>query len=100
VWCSYNIAYAIVVVRLMHRRILPGQQWRWYVEDVGFPVLAATGAAALMRVLVTASSIPMLVIELVLAGAFIQLVTCAVLPDVRQMIFGFIRGLGGGKVAL
>ncbi len=100
VWCLYNIAYAIVVVRLMHRRILPGQQWRWYVQDVGLPVLAAAGAAALMRVLVTSSSMPMLIAQLVLAGAFVQLVTCAVLPDVRQRILGFMRGMGGGKVAL
>jgi hypothetical protein len=100
VWCLYNIAYAIVVVRLMHRRILPGQQWRWYVQDVGLPVLAAAGAAALMRILVTSSSIPMLVVQLVLAGAFVQLVTCAVLPDIRQRILGYIRGWGGGKVAL
>ena len=99
VWCLYNGAYAIVVVRLMHRRILPGQHWRWYIEDVGLPVLAAVGAAALMRLLVTASSIPMLVIQLVLAGAFVQLVTCAALPDIRRTIFGFFRGAGGGKVA-
>ncbi len=97
VWCFYNVAYAAVVVRIMHRRILPGEQWRWYVQDVGLPVLAAAGAAALMRALVTTSSVPMLVVQLVLAGAFVQLVTCAAVPDIRRMIFGFIRG---GKVAL
>lgn len=100
VWCLYNVAYAIVVVRLMHRRILQGEQWRWYFEDVGVPVIAAVGATALMRALVTSSSVPVLIVQLVLAGALVQLATCATLPDVRRMIFGFVRGVGGGKVDL
>ena len=53
-----------------------------------------------MRLVVTSSSVPVLIVQLVLAAAFVQIVTCAMLPDIRRMIFGFFRGAGGGKVVV
>ena len=91
VWCIYNSGYLVVVIRIMHRRILPGEEWRWYLSDVGIPVAAAAGATALVRLVVTGSSTVVLIAQLVLAGAFIQLVTCATLPEIRRMVLGMVR---------
>jgi O-antigen/teichoic acid export membrane protein len=91
VWCAYNVLCALLVVRIMHRRILPGEQWRWYVEDVGFPFLAAVAATLLTRLMVIHSSTPLLIAQLVLAGGFIQLITCAALPDLRRTALGIFR---------
>jgi O-antigen/teichoic acid export membrane protein len=91
VWCLYNVTYAVVVIRIMHRRILPGQHWRWYFEDVGLPVVAAVAATAVTRLAVRGTSLTLLIPQLVLAGAFIQAVTCATLPDIRRMILDILR---------
>jgi O-antigen/teichoic acid export membrane protein len=49
IWCVLNAAYVLVSIQLMHRRLLPGEQWRWYTEDVGQPLLAALAVAGLGR---------------------------------------------------
>ncbi len=41
VWLALNISYVILWPQLIHRRLLKGEKWRWYYEDVLLP-LAAT----------------------------------------------------------
>ena len=48
-WLALNAGYAVVVVPLMHRRLLRGEQRRWYVADVMPPLLAATLVGLLWR---------------------------------------------------
>ena len=40
-WLGLNIFYVLADVQLMHRRILKGEQWKWYFVDTGLPFLAA-----------------------------------------------------------
>jgi O-antigen/teichoic acid export membrane protein len=50
-WVAVNGFQVVVTVQLMHRRILPGRQWFWYLRDTGAPlaaVLAVVGAARLL----------------------------------------------------
>ncbi len=49
VWVALNLGYLFLTVQLMHRKLLPGEQWRWYGADVGLPLLAAGAAACLVR---------------------------------------------------
>jgi O-antigen/teichoic acid export membrane protein len=44
-WVLLNSAYVLCALPLMHRRILRGEQWRWYRIDVGLPLIAALAAA-------------------------------------------------------
>lgn len=44
-WVLLNGAYVLLALPLMHRRILRGEQWRWYGIDVGLPLIAALAAA-------------------------------------------------------
>jgi O-antigen/teichoic acid export membrane protein len=46
-WVVLNLAYVLVVVPLMHRRILRQDIRQWYVTDVGIPLLIALGLGAL-----------------------------------------------------
>jgi O-antigen/teichoic acid export membrane protein len=50
VWLALNAGYVIVSQQIMHRRLLRGSLARWYLIDVGRPLLAAlvvVGAARL-----------------------------------------------------
>lgn len=40
-WILLNVAYLIVGIQLMHRRLLKAEKWRWYWEDVGAPLMSA-----------------------------------------------------------
>lgn len=41
IWVGINVAYAIFYVGGMHARILRGEKWRWYLQDVLKPCAAA-----------------------------------------------------------
>ncbi|CAN5829088.1 polysaccharide biosynthesis protein [soil metagenome] len=47
VWVLLNSGYVLASLQIMHTRLLPGEKWRWYLEDVGLP-LAATLTIALV----------------------------------------------------
>ncbi len=40
VWVVLNAGYVFFDIMIMHRRLLKGQQWKWYLEDVGQPLVA------------------------------------------------------------
>ena len=47
IWIFLNVGYIIVAVPLMHRKLLRTEMWRWYVQDISVPAIAALGSAAL-----------------------------------------------------
>lgn len=51
-WAVLNLFYLLVGVPMLHRRLLRGEMWRYYRDDLLFPVLGAAlivGAAWLVR---------------------------------------------------
>jgi O-antigen/teichoic acid export membrane protein len=87
VWVAVNAFYVVIGVRLMHRRLLPGEQGRWYRDALLRPLLAAAAVAVAARL---AWSRP-LPVGLTIAGLFaVSLVvlaaTAAVLPAARREI--------------
>jgi O-antigen/teichoic acid export membrane protein len=51
VWVTLNTAYILIVIHIMHHQILPNEKWRWYLRDVGFPLVASIGVVALGKIL-------------------------------------------------
>lgn len=49
VWAILNAGYVLIALPLMHRRLLPGEQWRWYWADSALPLAAALGVSAGVR---------------------------------------------------
>jgi O-antigen/teichoic acid export membrane protein len=49
VWLLLNLGYLVVLMLLMHRRLLKGELLDWYVTDVGIPLVACAGTAAVWR---------------------------------------------------
>lgn len=48
-WIILNSSYVLINIQIMHRRLLKGEQWHWYLIDVGVPLLAAIIFASLWR---------------------------------------------------
>ena len=56
VWLVLNAGYLIFNVPVMHRRLLRGELWRWYRDDVARPAAGAVAAAAIGRALMPAAA--------------------------------------------
>jgi len=52
VWVCLNASYVLVIIPFMHRRLLPGEKWRWTFGDVGLPLLAAAMTGLLLDAVV------------------------------------------------
>lgn len=40
-WLALNAGYTFIGIQFMHRRLLPGEKWRWYFHDVFLPFAGA-----------------------------------------------------------
>ena len=56
VWVALNAGYVIFIIPIMHRRLLPAEKWRWYLEDVGLPAGVTLLVAGLSRLLLPVPS--------------------------------------------
>jgi len=52
-WPALNLGYFLLAIPIMHRRLLPTEKWRWYIEDVGKPLMAALLTASFGRFLIS-----------------------------------------------
>lgn len=48
-WVALNAGYLLIGIQVLHRRLIPSEKLRWYVQDVGFPLAAALVVVALSR---------------------------------------------------
>jgi O-antigen/teichoic acid export membrane protein len=92
VWVILNGGFVLINIQLMHRRLLIGEQWRWYFEDVGIPLVAAAGAASLCFALLTANiSGLQLLTGLTVITLFIMAVTLLATPATRLALVRYIK---------
>jgi O-antigen/teichoic acid export membrane protein len=49
IWIMLNVGYVLIGIQVMHNRLLRGEKLRWYVQDVGLPMLATLAVAIIGR---------------------------------------------------
>lgn len=88
VWVILNASYAFFYILIMHRRLLQGEQWKWYLEDVGRPlaaVLSVTGFAYwLFPSSGTSRPLTILYLVLVLSATLFAAIIAA--PQMRMLL--------------
>jgi O-antigen/teichoic acid export membrane protein len=86
-WVALNSAYLMINISLMHRRLLRGEKWRWYRQDVALPLAAAVCTAFLCRQLTPAhlSKVGELGV-LVATSACVLFASASAAPEVRSQI--------------
>jgi O-antigen/teichoic acid export membrane protein len=79
VWVMLNIGYLTFDIQIMHRRLLPAEKWRWYVEDVGRPFLAAVVVSSIGRLVIKSDWSPFLLIAslCLVSGTTLLAAACA-----------------------
>lgn len=84
VWIALNLGYVLFMLRVMHRKLLPGELRAWYLLDVGAPLALAVLVAGLWW-LVVGTPVGYGAVLINLAGVSLLTVVAAVLaaPQIR-----------------
>ncbi len=62
VWLLLNIGQLTIAVPIMHRWFLTSEKWRWYLDDIGRPLLATLAVVAVGRILIQSDWHPLLLL--------------------------------------
>jgi O-antigen/teichoic acid export membrane protein len=91
IWIVLNSGYVLFSIQIMHRRLLIGEQRRWYIEDVGLPMVAALSVIGIGRLLAH-NLMPQSSILIIVSIVFALALTSAVLAasQFRMWVFGKI----------
>ena len=85
VWIALTISYALIEIPLMHRRILQGEQVRWYLIDIGVPLGISIVVLGILRLLLPANAAFLVAIPAIGLGALTaSLLSTASLPATRE----------------
>lgn len=88
IWILLNVGHIIFNVQIMHRYLLKGEQWRWYREDVGIPLIVALIITSLGRWLLPLNISPLTTMIYIAGVSLIVLIVTAVAtPHIRASIY-------------
>lgn len=91
-WVLLNAGYVLITIQIMHKRILPGEQWKWYWKDICIPLSAAAAMAAILRLFqLSATDSAVVFMQLSVVGIAIISSAALVSPGMRAEIFRVIR---------
>ena len=89
VWLVLNAGYLVFNVPVMHRRLLRGEQGRWYRDDLGRPVAGALVVVIVGRVLMPDARSMWISGSWIAGVGLLALLVCAALaPQVRTVLSG------------
>lgn len=93
IWAAVNTAYVVVTLPLMHRRLLPGEMWRWYGQDVLMPLGGAAMVLLPALLLRPADDAPRLawLLFLVVTGLFAAVASASMSAAVRAQARVLVR---------
>ena len=90
-WAVLNAGYVLIGIQLMHRRLIPSEKWRWYLEDVSIPFLGALATAGLVRWFVDGPLSQGAMLVTVIALSILTLLVSAIMtPQTRLWLFSKI----------
>jgi O-antigen/teichoic acid export membrane protein len=96
-WVLLNSGYVLIGIQVMHRRLLPGQQWRWYGHDVVLPASAALFVGLVGRLILPPDLPPVYMVpSLLLILALSSVAAAVAAPAIRQSLserLPYIRSL-------
>ncbi len=91
IWIALNSGYVIIAIQVMHRRLLIGEQWRWYFEDVGLPLTATLIVIGVGRLLIQdLMPLPIILVSLMIVFALALTSAALAASQIRIWIFGKI----------
>ena len=93
-WILLNSGCFLITVQLMHRRLLRGEQKKWYLVDVGLPFIGASIIPCLGRLWFPQYASNLIVLTDLFIISFITLgITALITPHPRSWIIYNVKSL-------
>ncbi|WP_174278199.1 lipopolysaccharide biosynthesis protein [Sphingomonas bacterium] len=93
-WLLLTLSYLVIEIPVMHRRLLPGEQWRWYLGDIAWPALVAVGVLGAVRLALPSGASSWPAMAVIGGGWMLAAIACAMaLPTPRAAVLARARGL-------
>jgi O-antigen/teichoic acid export membrane protein len=90
IWIMLNAGYVLIGIQVMHKRLLGSEKLRWYVQDVGLPLLATLAVASVGRwFFPDQASIVTIIVWLLPISALALAASVAVAPFTSNQIRAF-----------
>jgi O-antigen/teichoic acid export membrane protein len=99
VWLTLNTAYLLFSVHLMHRRLLPAEKWRWYVQDLLLPLAGVSAVLAAASLLVGSRGAVADLVVLVVASAGGLAAALFAAPELRAEARRYVHRTAGALFA-
>ncbi|MFH1442324.1 MAG: oligosaccharide flippase family protein [Candidatus Omnitrophota bacterium] len=92
VWVILNSFYLLVGIHIMHRRLLKNEEWHWWIDDIGKPLISVILIALIGKLFVNInlpySKIFIYLVLLFLSSVFISTISCS---QLRNKILNKLR---------
>jgi O-antigen/teichoic acid export membrane protein len=87
-WLILNLGYVLLEIPVMHSKLLKGEKWKWYWNDVCVPISAGLFMAGLGRLFfIETLSISMIALQLIVISILTLFITIASVPMIRSALY-------------
>lgn len=91
VWLLINFSYLLTQIPLTHRRLLSGEQRKWYLIDAGLPLAACAVAGLLIFALIPVAGDRFVsLVSVVFAFGLLTLAAGVATPETRARLVGLV----------
>jgi len=91
IWVGLNVGYMSVGAYFMYRRILTAEKWRWYRNDIAYPMLSASAMAGLLLLIIPETNSHWIrLIEIILASCMILVSAACGAPNILKLVYSSI----------
>jgi O-antigen/teichoic acid export membrane protein len=92
VWVILNAGYVLFGVQIMHRRLIKGEQWKWYVNDIGRPLIGVLVVTVTASVLIAETNNKIQIIVWLGGILFFSVISAAFMaPLIRKRIIHLLK---------
>ena len=92
-WFVVNFGYILFSTPILHYKLIPTENWKWYLYDVGLPLFGALTCIYGLSFIVNFDAKPTLMIaQVMLSTGLLYLITILCAPDLKKILFKKIKG--------
>jgi len=93
VWAILNTGYVLIAIQYMHKRLLPGEKWRWYWQDVCTPLLTVVMIVGLGKLMWVSQVSQLITMSYIFVVLVMTIVAAAVTTSTtRNWLLNKVRG--------
>lgn len=94
VWVALNAGYVLISTHFMYRKIMIGEKWKWYFQDILFPLGAAFLVAIILwKIMPSSNNTFIQLAQLTIASIFILTVAVITASQTRSILVKSLQNI-------